>query len=134
MTTILLVDDDGMILEYCTRVLAKLSGVQILRAHSGDEAIEIARRRSAPIDLLLSDVAMPGSMDGFELAECIENLQPGVRVLLMSGYFRDDLASRNSWQFLVKPFGPGDLVSKVEGMLRASACGSQWHQPCLKSA
>jgi hypothetical protein len=68
MPTILLVDDDRMILELCDRVLAGLSGLCVLQADSGAEALDTAARHPGTIELLIADILMPGGIDGVELA------------------------------------------------------------------
>jgi DNA-binding NtrC family response regulator len=125
MPTILLVDDDRMILELCDRVLAGLSGLCVLQADSGAEALDTAARHPGTIELLIADILMPGGIDGVELAARVAVSRPCIRVLLMSGYRPEAFALRDSWQFLSKPFRACDLVSKVEEILatRCSAHG-----------
>jgi CheY-like chemotaxis protein len=60
-------------------------GYTVLEARHGIEALAVARRHAGPIDLLLTDAVMP-QMGGLELAECLVALQPGLKVLYMSGY------------------------------------------------
>jgi DNA-binding NtrC family response regulator len=126
MATILLVDDDRMILEFCDRVLAGLSGFYVLQADSGAEALDTAARYPGTIDLLIADIMMPGGIDGVELARRVAVSRPRIQVLLMSGYQSEAFALRDSWQFLSKPFRAGDLVSKVEEILATRCSAPRW--------
>ena len=126
MATILLVDDDRMILEFCDHVLAGLSGFYVLQADSGPEALDTAARHTGTIDLLVTDILMPGGIDGVELAGRVAVSRPYIRVLLMSGYRPEAFALRDSWQFLSKPFHAGDLVSKVEEILATRCSAPRW--------
>jgi two-component system cell cycle sensor histidine kinase/response regulator CckA len=85
MATILLADDDRMILKFCDHVLAGLSGFYILQADSGAEALETAARHQGTIDLLIADILMPGGIDGVELAGRVAASRPCIRVLLIKG-------------------------------------------------
>lgn len=117
MPTILLVDDDPMVREYCNHVLADIANLRVLQADSSDQAIDIACRHSGPIELLISDVCMAGAIDGLHLAERLTVLRPELRVLLMSGSGSEGLALKTSWGFLGKPFRLADLVSRTEALL-----------------
>src|SRR5438445_1131132 len=126
MVTILVVDDDRMVLEYCNHVLSGLSGFQVLKARSGAEAIDTAARHPGPIDLLVSDISMPGEIGGIELAERLALMRPGIRVLLISGYSEENPSLKDGWQFLAKPFGPFDLIAKVEATLAMRNTMERW--------
>jgi two-component system cell cycle sensor histidine kinase/response regulator CckA len=113
-TTVLVVDDSSVICEVIRTVLEPV-GYCVLSATDSFEALEACRRYPAPIDLLLTDVIMPG-MDGRELASSVEGLRPSTRVLFMSGEVpAGDL--QPSKPFLAKPWGPVDLLRKVEQTL-----------------
>ena len=91
MVTVLLVDDDCMILSLCTHILTNAGGVGILPACDGTEALRVAGDHSGAIHLLLSDIVMPGGITGVQLAETLTRLRPGaegfVNVGLESGGF-----------------------------------------------
>jgi two-component system, cell cycle sensor histidine kinase and response regulator CckA len=114
--TVLLVDDDRLVLGLCSCVLAAIPGICILKAEAGCEALDIAARHEGAIDLLLSDISMPGEMNGVQLAERLVVARPAIKVLLMSGY-SDNLQLRAAWHFLSKPFFPAGLVARIEETL-----------------
>ncbi len=87
--TILVVDDEAVVNLLVTRYLRHL-GYRVLAATSGEEALELVRQRQPPIDLVVSDVVMPG-MDGRELAGWLLAESPGPAVLLMTGQLPDDI-------------------------------------------
>jgi PAS domain S-box-containing protein len=117
--TVLLVEDEESV-RVLSRVILESYGYTVLEAASGNDGLDVARRYSLPIHLLLTDVVMP-EMGGPDLASRLEALRPGVRVLYMSGYtddavFRHGLLEKGR-VFLQKPFTPGALVGKVREAL-----------------
>ena len=120
--TVLLVEDDPSVRAVVAEVLTQ-QGYRVLRAPDGQAALELARGHPAAINLLLTDVVMPG-MTGRELAEALTAVRPGLRVLYMSGY-TDDAVVRHGvleegMPFLQKPFTPRALASKVREVLDRS--------------
>ncbi len=116
--TILLVEDETPVRELVQNVL-QMYGYKVLIA-SSEEAISLVQQSHKPVDLLLVDVVMP-KHSGRELAEQLTLLQPGLRVLYMSGY-TDDIIVRHGVlesgvAFLPKPFTPSALLSKVREVL-----------------
>jgi len=120
--TVLVVEDQESVRKFTCAALASY-GFQILEAAGGEEAIELARTYAGPIHLLLTDVMMP-RMNGRELAERIVPLRPEAKVLFMSGYTQDVIASRGLLEqglyFIAKPFAPLALVQKVAETLSSS--------------
>jgi CheY-like chemotaxis protein len=100
--------------------LLDTSGYTVLSAVGGAEALEICEQHSGPIDLLLSDVVMPG-VNGRELAARAVALRPEIEVLLMSGYIDEAVlrngASGGDLPILPKPFKPGALATRVREAL-----------------
>jgi DNA-binding NtrC family response regulator len=82
--TILLVDDNDTARDFICETL-EYCGYKLLTASSGNEAAKIMHQTDYGIDLLLTDIVMPG-INGTELAEIAQNIYPGIKVLLMSGY------------------------------------------------
>jgi PAS domain S-box-containing protein len=117
--TVLLAEDDPSVRAVVSDTLAQ-KGYQVLRAPDGPAALEIARAHPAPIQLLVTDIVMPG-MTGRELAETLMAERPGLRVLYMSGYTDDAVVRHGVLQegmpYLQKPFAPRALASKVREVL-----------------
>jgi two-component system, cell cycle sensor histidine kinase and response regulator CckA len=121
--TILVAEDEDAVRELVRTVLARL-GYRVIVATDGAHAAEIASRES--VDLLLTDVIMPG-IPGPETAARIRELQPGVRVLFMSGYTagaidRQSLLEQGA-ALLQKPFTPAVLASSVRSALAGANSG-----------
>jgi PAS domain S-box-containing protein len=117
--TILVVEDEAMVRDLTLEVL-KESGYTVICAERPDDALRICAQNQDPIDLLLTDVVMPG-MSGLELAERLKPERPKMKVLYVSGYTADAVARRGmsdpKTAFLQKPFAPGALVRKVREVL-----------------
>jgi len=116
--TILAVDDEKIIREFTRATLAPL-GYRILTAESGREALRICEGTEEKIDLLLTDMVMPG-MGGPELAGAIQEKRPGIKVLFMTGYTDAHPAldkDNPNTDLILKPLTPETLSKKVEEML-----------------
>jgi two-component system, cell cycle sensor histidine kinase and response regulator CckA len=117
--TILLVEDDEMV-RTLTRRLLEANGHTVLLASRGDAALELARSYEARIDLLITDVVMPG-MSGRDLADQVQTLLPGIKVLYLSGYTDDAIVRHGVLEpgvaFLQKPFTADTLARKVREVL-----------------
>ena len=110
---VLLVEDNPQVREFADGLLADL-GCKVISSESGEQALQQLRANS--IDLVLSDVVMPG-MSGVELARHIREEQPGMPVLLATGY-SDELLQRGSeFAVLGKPFGAADLSKAMAALL-----------------
>ena len=103
-----------------TKTILEEHGYRVLEAASGAEAHAVAKGHAGEIDLLLTDVVMPG-MDGRTLSEQLRDLRPNLRVILMSGYAEDLIAHRDalasSLAYIQKPFHPEELATKVRVVL-----------------
>ena len=84
--TILVVDDDRDVLDLARTYLEE-QGYRVLQAPNGAEGLRILQ--SAPVDLLFTDIVMPGDLDGFALAEQAKRVRPELRVLYTSGFFKE---------------------------------------------
>lgn len=119
--TILVVEDD-LAVQTIIRNLLQSQGYRVILASSGNEAIEKANSEGHGIDLLLTDVVMPG-MSGRELADLLRNHWPKMRILFMSGYTDDDVLRSGIIKhddFVGKPFTIDALCTKVrEALARA---------------
>jgi PAS domain S-box-containing protein len=113
--TILLAEDDASVRELVRMMLSK-KGYHVLCASDGEQATEMAAKHGGAIDLLLTDVVLPG-LNGREVAERMRAARPELRVLYMSGYTDDAilrrgvLAQRSS--LIQKPFSAAELTSRV---------------------
>jgi two-component system cell cycle sensor histidine kinase/response regulator CckA len=117
--TILLLEDETGIREFSSRVLQRL-GYEVYAHSDPSQAIAFAADRSRVIDLILSDVVLPG-MNGPAMVDCIRKDRPGAKVLFISGYTSDTIGHRLSpasgeW-FLPKPFGGLELARAVREAL-----------------
>jgi two-component system cell cycle sensor histidine kinase/response regulator CckA len=108
--TILAVDDEPLLRNLIATVLQD-HGYAVLTAESGAQAINIFRSHPGEIDVLISDIVMPG-MDGPTLAVELLRSQPDLKVLLMSG-FCDAAQLSFGFEFIAKPFALSDLIEKV---------------------
>jgi CheY-like chemotaxis protein len=119
--TVLAVDDEEGVLDLTVHHLTAL-GYRVLSARSGEEALEVLERANGRVDLLFTDLSMPGGMNGLVLAERARALRPGLRVLLASGY-SDDLVARQTptpgggADVLAKPYRRIDLAERVRAVL-----------------
>jgi PAS domain S-box-containing protein len=117
--TLLLVEDEKAILHMVERMLT-MKGYTVLTADTPARAKELAVAHGGKIDLLISDVIMPG-MNGRDLAERLKDDFPDLRVLYMSGYAADVITNENELdehaEFIQKPFGIADLAHAVRKIL-----------------
>jgi signal transduction histidine kinase/CheY-like chemotaxis protein len=116
--TVLLVEDDPMILTLVTQTLEQYNYI-VLQAEEGWEGIKVARNHKGKIDLLFTDVVMPG-LGGAELATATRELYPDIKVLFMSGYSRSQLNDEGvpaDAALLEKPFTPDKVVKMVKELL-----------------
>jgi len=120
---VLLVEDEPAVRHLARRVLER-SGYAVIEAADGEEAIRRFEESGAPVDLLLTDLVMPG-MSGRALAERLTALSPGLPVVFMSGYpgdaFADGGPEGSPSYFLQKPFAPALLADHVRQALHAAA-------------
>ncbi|SNY35490.1 ATP-binding protein [Paractinoplanes atraurantiacus] len=117
--TLLVVEDEAALRDVAARILSG-AGYQVLKAECGTQALDVASGHSGQIDLLLSDVVMPGML-GKELAERLVRERPDTRVLYMSGYAQPVLHSQGTLDpgvaLLEKPFTADDLLAAVRKRL-----------------
>lgn len=117
--TVLLVEDEISVLRLAERILRR-QGHVVLTAGDGDEALEMVRAHDGPIDVLVTDVVMPGASVRDVVTE-LEQVRPGVAVLYVSGYTDDVLSDRgvdgDRLELLMKPFSADELVTRVGRLL-----------------
>ncbi len=117
--TILLVEDEEAIRKLEARILTA-GGYSVLSAADGNEALDIAARHSGDIDLLVTDLVVPG-MSGRAIAEALRRVRPGIPVLYVSGYADNTIGDEGlpveEIHFLGKPFSADGLARKVRDVL-----------------
>ena len=117
--TVLVVEDEKLVLDLVTLTL-ETSGYTVLSSQDPEKAIELVAQHPSPIDLLLTDVVMPG-MNGRTLYENVIQLQPDIKVMYMSGYTANAIAHRGildeDIHFIQKPFSVHDIGVKVREVL-----------------
>jgi CheY-like chemotaxis protein len=117
--TVLVVEDDAMVLSMAKKMLENL-GYRVMSAATPAEALRHGGTRSGDIDLVMMDVIMP-EMNGRELSEKLREHCPGIRVLFMSGYTANVIAHHGILDegvlFIQKPFSRKDLAVKVREAL-----------------
>ncbi len=117
--TVLLVDDEELVLRVGEEMLQKI-GYEVLIAHSGEEALKLYYRQQDRISLVILDMVMP-EMDGGEIYDRLKEIDPGVKVLLSSGYSINGKAQRildrGCDGFIQKPFNLKVLSRKIKEIL-----------------
>jgi hypothetical protein len=111
--TVLLAEDDEALRKFAREVLER-AGYLVLQAADGDEALRLSDSLTGPIDLLVTDLTMPGT-GGLEVARRLRLERPGLAVLYMSGQpsggAREEAREDHRGEFLQKPFSPGELLN-----------------------
>ncbi|MGZ4333220.1 MAG: PAS domain S-box protein [Gaiellaceae bacterium] len=121
--SILLVEDEAVVRQLVAESLES-NGYTVLQAGDGPSALELLRRHTGEVDLLVTDVVMPG-MSGPEVAAAVAAMRPGTQVLYISGYTDSAIDHHGVLEpgiaFLQKPFGADDLARKVREVLDGAA-------------
>ena len=118
MPTTIMIVDDAEIVRKLVRVSVKASfDAVVLEANAASEALKIAREHRGPIDLLVSDIVMPGRMNGAEMAATLCHSRNETKVLLMSGYEPESLTMEPDWQFIQKPFSATEIRERIGSLL-----------------
>jgi len=117
----LVVDDNQGVLQEAVELLSSF-GYHVIPASNGAEALALLERNGG-IDLLFTDVVMPGELAGRALAAKAVEMRPGLKVLFVSGYFEGSLVEKDQLetdvQFLAKPYRKKQLAQKIEEVLSA---------------
>ena len=119
VATILVVDDERIILNLCTSIL-KIKGYTVLTAASGEQALQVLEESKAAIDLALLDIMMPG-LNGIQLAAQIRSANPRIPVILMTGFslreIQEIIGKANPYRIIWKPFKAESLLQMIENAL-----------------
>ena len=116
--TILLVDDEQSVRAIVVKILRRAK-YHVIEAENGEAALRIAKAHPGKIDIVLTDMYMPG-LRGPEVVQAIAPIRPGLRALFMSGYADQDsrTAVPPGANFLNKPFSGHELTAAVEAVLK----------------
>ena len=117
---ILLVEDDQSVREIASEMLREL-GYRVSEAPDAEAALQGLNAQQGPLDLLLTDLSLPGALDGRALADCVRQIRPAARILYMSGRIEEtvlpDGTAGDASQWLGKPFRRAQLASKVGALV-----------------
>jgi DNA-binding response OmpR family regulator len=116
--TVLVVDDEDDVRRLLVDVL-RIGPFRVLEARDSDQALKLANAQASPIELLVTDIVMPG-LSGMELADELRGPTPSLKVLFMSGYAERERVRQlhDNEQFIPKPFLPAELFRRVNAFLR----------------
>jgi len=118
--TILLAEDENLLRELGETILRQ-AGYKVVTAPGAEELRALVSEYSDPVDLLLTDVIMPG-LGGQELVALVKRRWPDIRILYMSGYSSEEIDNLDrDAGFLQKPFTPGELMKKIADLFNANA-------------
>lgn len=117
--TVLIVEDEPILRDLMRRILEKRD-YRVLVAENGANAVDIARAHTEGIDLLITDIVMPG-VDGFDVADQLTEIHPMLRVLFLTGYAADseyvhDRLESDDGALLRKPFSQTSLIDQIEDL------------------
>ncbi len=126
--TVLVVEDEAAVREIAVAILGDL-GYRVLEAADGDEGLRVFGAHASSVDLVLTDVVLPGKIRGREVAERIAAIRPEVKILFMSGYTENSIVHQgrldDGVQLVGKPFKREQLARKVAEMLKPSVTHNQ---------
>jgi two-component system, response regulator PdtaR len=114
---VLLVEDEPLVRMFGADVLEE-AGFEVVEAGDGDEALAVLEART-DIAVLFTDVNMPGSLDGLDLARVVHARRPEIKLLIASGQVRlgqDEIP--DAGRFLPKPYGPDAILREVRALMQ----------------
>ncbi len=116
MRRVMIVEDEFLIRLTLAEALAD-EGFEPIEAATGDEAF--AKLQTAPMDLILTDINMPGTLNGWSLADAARARQPSIPIVFMSGFAQPPPGRTPSPHdaFMAKPYLPSDLIALVQRLL-----------------
>jgi two-component system, response regulator PdtaR len=113
--TVLVVEDEGLIRLWIAEVLME-AGFQVIQASSGDEALKVLQR-AVEVDLLMTDIRMPGSLDGLELVERVRATWPTLKIVILTSEHLPTINDARADAFISKPFHPEDIVTCLKQLM-----------------
>jgi two-component system, cell cycle sensor histidine kinase and response regulator CckA len=118
LTNIMIVEDTETVRTPVRDLLKPSINAVFLNAGDASEGLKVAREHRGPIDLLVSDVEMPGRINGIEMASTLCEAHPETKVVLMSGYRPDALGEKPDWHFIQKPFSATEIRARIWSLLK----------------
>lgn len=120
--TILVIEDEPVLLSLARMVLEN-SGYHVLEASSGDEALTLWQQKKDTVDLVLTDMVMPGSLSGPQVAQMMRADNPTLQVIYSSGYSMDSMVDSTGdadpKSYLPKPYVPSTLIKAIKTRLES---------------
>lgn len=116
MTSVLVLEDEEVLRLLITAVLED-AGLEVIALPSADEGLEFLERSASRIRIIVSDIQMPGHLDGYELCQMVTHRWPALPVVLTSGYSGKKLDLGPNIQFLPKPWSNEKLLGCVQQAL-----------------
>jgi CheY-like chemotaxis protein len=116
-SAVLIVDDEPLVRETLAAMLSGI-GLDVLEAADSAAALDVLKKRAHQVSVLVTDVRMPGAMDGLDLANIAQNSWPWIQVIVMSAHYETgpDRLPPNA-RYLTKPWQSHDMVESVRGAL-----------------
>jgi len=114
LKTILVIEDEPLLLEYVVDLLSAF-GYRVLSASNTEEALHYLKDSVCQIDLMFSDIRIPGGMNGLALAQEAQNWRPGLKVVMTTGFAIELLEdpAHQAFDILQKPYMPADLITTI---------------------
>jgi CheY-like chemotaxis protein len=125
-TPVILLVEDDVLIRFATAEMLRDEGYAVLEAVDATEALALLET-GHPLDLVLSDVRMPGDMDGVALTYAMKTLRPNLPMVLVSSHLPPDCQHAGD-DFLAKPYGPSQLFELVQKLVGAT-CNSRRSNP-----
>ena len=108
----LIVDDEPAIRSFLRAILERRQ-IQVVEAENATDALRLLQKLGGRVDLIVSDIVMPGDFSGLDLAHSVRHAFPAIPVILFSGYSKD-AKDAAGFEFISKPFVPQTILSAVE--------------------
>jgi CheY-like chemotaxis protein len=118
--SILVVEDEDLVRTTVVECLLD-SGFNVLEAASGDEAINVLAAHDTPVNIVFTDVRMPGSVNGFDLARWVHAHEPFTGVIVTSGFVGAAMAPAGCGPLLAKPYHYPELLRRIRSLLTSGS-------------
>ncbi|WP_407519163.1 response regulator [Methylobacterium oryzisoli] len=125
--SVLIVEDEMLLLDLVTAELED-AGLRVIQAADGDAALTVLES-DAPVDILFTDIRLPGRLDGWELAEAARTLRPDLRVIYATGFSSSAPRTVPGSLFFAKPYRPSVIVAAVQKLALPQAAAPSGAMP-----